>query len=430
MTGASVRHCWLFAREYYNSRYRRFASRAHLLDWQQLQLDAHLKWVCRNSPYYRDFAQLPLSEFPVMNKSLMMDNFNHINTLGLDRDQLFDIALRAEETRGFDQSALGNITVGMSSGTSGRRGLFVVSKEEQARWAGYIVGRLMPSVLRPQRIALLLRANSNLYESVGRAHMRFQYTDLCQPVSVWLEKLEQFRPTIMVGSAQALLVAARESRNLNPRLVVSGAEVLTVDEKYELEHRFNCEVKEVYQCTEGFLASTHRDGRMRWNEDLVHIEKQWINKEKTHFQPVVTDFRRKSQPVIRYLMDDVIVPFEDNGVFGGIDKIAGRCGDILCIHGTKVLPDLVYNAVSRAVGTAVHYQVAQISGTHLKISASHSGELIENALRRLFATVGVNSDLPLTCELAAEPEQELSAKHRRVVNYCLPDDSLVVNSAA
>ncbi len=430
MNGSSLKNCWIFAREYYNSRYGRFSSRAQMLEWQQRQLSAHLQWVCRNSPYYKDFAQSPLSEFPVMNKTRMMDNFNQINTLSIDRDRLFEIALRAEESRVFDQSALDNVTVGMSSGTSGRRGLFVVSREEQARWAGYIVGRLMPSVLRPQRIALLLRANSNLYESVGRAHMRFQYTDLCQPVSVWLKKLEHFRPTIMVGSAQALLVAARESKNLNPGLVVSGAEVLTAHEKHELERRFNCDVKEVYQCTEGFLASTHRDGCMRWNEDLVHIEKQWINKEKTHFQPVVTDFRRKSQPVIRYLMDDVIVPREDNGVFGGIEKIAGRCGDILCIHGIKVLPDLIYNVVSRAVDASVHYQVAQVSNTHLKISASNSAELIENALRRLFLTLGVNSDLPLTFEWAAAPAQELSAKHRRVVSYCPANDSLVINSAA
>ena len=129
-------------------------------------------------------------------------------------------------------------------------------------------------------------------------------------------------------------------------------------------------------------------------------------------------------------MDDVIVPRDDNGVFGGIEKIAGRCGDILFIHGIKVLPDLIYNAVSRAVDTTLHYQVAQVSNTHLKISASHSAELIEKALRRLFVSLGVNSDLPLTFERAAAPAQELSAKHRRVVNYCPTNDSLVINSAA
>lgn len=430
MSASAIKRLGFAAREYYNGRFRQFASRAVFLQWQQRELNAHLQWVCEHSPYYRDCIGLPLSDYPLMNKAGMMDHFNQINTLGLDRDNLFDIALATENNREFCHSQLDGNTVGMSSGTSGRRGLFLVSKEEQARWAGYIVGRLMPSLIGPQRIALLLRANSNLYQSVGRAHISFQYTDLCQPVDSWLAKLELYNPTIIVGSAQALLVAARESKKLRPRLVVSGAEVLAPEEKQELGQRFGCDIKEVYQCTEGFLACTHRDGKMRWNEDLVYIEKRWINTEKTHFQPIVTDFRRKSQPVIRYLMDDIILPSEENGVFSGIDKIVGRSGDVLNIGDVMVLPDLISNAISREITSRIDYRITQVSNHRLKIHSNHSAEGIEKALRRLFATLGVSSDHTFFFEHAGSPPQDLSAKHRRVVNQSVSADTQAVSSAA
>ncbi len=425
-----MKQLWYAGKEYYNSRFRSFASRENLLQWQQRALESHLKWVCENSPYYKDCRDLPLQDFPLMDKNSMMDNFNCINTVGLNRDKLFEIALAAENNRQFDNSELNGITVGMSSGTSGRRGLFLVSKEEQARWAGYIVGRLMPSIVKPQRIALLLRANSNLYRSVGKAHFRFQYIDLCQPVESWLEDLQAFNPTIVVGSAQSLVVASEQGRRLKPDLVVSGAEVLTPEDKQMLIDGFNCEVKEVYQCTEGFLASTHRDGRMRWNEDLVHIERHWIDASKTYFQPVVTDFRRKSQPVIRYLMDDVILPFDDNGVFSGIEKITGRSGDILQIGGIKVLPDLVYNAVCRSVGERVNFVITQVKPNVVVINSDHSASAIEKALRDLFAALGISASYPLQITHAGSPALDLSVKHRRVINQCRPDEIMDVSSAA
>lgn len=425
-----MKRIWNAAQEYYNSRYRTFSSKVDLLEWQREQLELHLEWVCENSPYYRDCSHLPLSEYPMMDKSTMMANFNAINTVGLDRDELFEIALKAENNRHFNSSVMNDITVGMSSGTSGVRGLFLVSKEEQARWAGYIVGRLMPSMFRPQRIALLLRANSNLYRSVGRAHLKFQYIDLCQPLESWLLSLEDFNPTVIVGSAQALVVAAAECKGLTPELVVSGAEVLTPEDKQKLVRRFECDVKEVYQCTEGFLASTHRDGKMRWNEDLVHIEKKWLNESKTHFQPVVTDFRRKSQPVIRYLMDDVIVPSNDNEVFSGIDRIVGRCGDILQINGTTILPDLINTAVCRCVGDGVDFKISQIDFNALLINAEHSGDVIEQALRDLFAALGVRADVPIFIKHAGCSGRDFSVKHRRVVNLYVPESSREAHSAA
>jgi len=407
----------LAAYEFYCARYRKFANRESFLQWQSSKLQAHLAWVSQNSPYYRDLTDHPLADYPLMDKQLMMDNFTRLNTLGFDRDELFDVALAAESSRDFQKSELQGVTVGLSSGTTGRRGLFLATKEERARWAGYITGRLMPSIVKPQKIALLLRANSALYKTVAKAHIQFHYVDLCQPVEDWLSELEAFAPTIMIGSAQALVLSGANSKKLNPQMIVSGAEVLSIADKQFLNDRFSCEVKEIYQCTEGLLACTHSDGQLRWNEDLIHVEPKWLDQNKTHYQPVVTDFRRRSQPIIRYLMDDVIVAGSDpHGVFKSIASIAGRSGDILRFGSVRVLPDLIYNAVSRAVPLQVDYQISQLGDDRLRIATDHSYDQIKTALCVLLSSLGLPEKLFPSFEASKAPDWQLSEKRRRVVN--------------
>ncbi|MCV5223348.1 CoF synthetase, partial [Escherichia coli] len=60
-----------------------------------------------------------------MNKQTMMENLSELNTKGLDAEQLMQQALDAEQSRNFAASKVGDVTVGLSSGTSGMRGLFL-----------------------------------------------------------------------------------------------------------------------------------------------------------------------------------------------------------------------------------------------------------------------------------------------------------------
>ena len=75
---------------------------------------------------YKDFEDLPLG-----NKKLLMDNFEKINILGIPAEEAFEVGIEAERGRRKD-SLIDNITVGLSSGTSGNRGIFLVSENERA----------------------------------------------------------------------------------------------------------------------------------------------------------------------------------------------------------------------------------------------------------------------------------------------------------
>ncbi|ABC32184.1 Coenzyme F390 synthetase [Hahella chejuensis KCTC 2396] len=408
----------IILRHFIASRYRRFQSREQLESWQSRRLRRHLDWVCRHAPFYQGYLGKPLQDFPIMSKGLMMDNFDQLNTRSLQRDHLFDIALEAEQSRDFSRSQLGDVTVGLSSGTSGRRGLFLASRAERLEWAGVIFAKLLPSLLGRHRIALLLRADSPLYQTVGRGRIQFHYADLTQPQEQWLAALEAFRPTLLVGSAQALQLCAQYGDRLQPELIISGAEVLTPSDRGLLQQRFACPIKEIYQCTEGFLACTQQDGVLRWNEDFVHIEPRWLNPEKTHFSPIITDFRRRTQPIIRYLLDDVIEAGDEPGVFRAIRSIGGRTGDVLQLPGATstvtVLPDLLYRAAALASPEPLDYRISQIEAARLRIESDRRHGEIEHAIRAALAKLGVIE--ALSFEHSPRPQWTPSQKQRRVVN--------------
>lgn len=106
--------------------------------WENLQI-ALLK-----SPFYHDITikNEIFSQYPVMNKSIFMKYFNSINTKEIDYKEAWDIALKAEKTRDFSPMK-DNVTIGLSSGTSGNRGIFLASESERLLWVSCILDRVI-----------------------------------------------------------------------------------------------------------------------------------------------------------------------------------------------------------------------------------------------------------------------------------------------
>ncbi|MCR9205340.1 MAG: hypothetical protein NXH75_12225, partial [Halobacteriovoraceae bacterium] len=89
-----------------------------LLKWRLSKL---LRFVRQHSSFYKNLTSL--SNAPVMSKNLMMENFDFINTVGLEKDKAFNFYQKSEEAGVLP--VLNDITIGMSTGTSGSRGLFL-----------------------------------------------------------------------------------------------------------------------------------------------------------------------------------------------------------------------------------------------------------------------------------------------------------------
>ncbi|KKO61630.1 hypothetical protein VM94_05405 [Janthinobacterium sp. KBS0711] len=423
---------WLLL-SYWRTRRLRFADRAQLDAYQQQQLARFIDVLCARSRYFAPYRNLPLDAWPTMNKALMLEHFDAMNTAGITLAQAMDAAMAAEHSRDFTP-AVGDITVGLSSGTSSRRAVFTVSPREKAQWAGVMLAKALPDGLfSGERVALFLRANSNLYTAVRSPWLTFAFYDLFEPFDALCARLVQYRPSVIVAPAQVLRQLALRvidgSLALTPKKVISVAEVLEAQDRALIVQAFGA-VHEIYQATEGFLASSCEHGVLHLNEEYVHIEPQWLDGEQRRFVPVITDFTRITQPIVRYRLDDILLaratPCPCGRATRAIDGIEGRCDDMLLLPSlpsvqggapVAVFADVLTRAFAQALPPDADYRLVQSGDASLQLHAALDDAGL-SALRAHLATVlqglGVAVDSLAWTASSELPSFDPTMKRRRI----------------
>lgn len=388
--------------------------------WKRMQ--CHIE----KTPALKSYAHKNLDEFPIVTASQVRENFTDWNVLGLDYDTAFDAARDAE--RGGAGFTGNGICAGFSTGTSGgaesRRGVFLTNSKERAIYIGQSLAKLMTlrNILRGQRIALFLRANSRLYEDVGKSgRIVFQYFSITGTPEENFDKLRDFSPTTIIAPASLYASLARyvdDNSQLRPISIghlFYGAEPFGPEERKAVAQIFGTRLRAIYQATEGFLASECRHGTLHFNEDSLNIELAPIPRTPC-FQPIVTDLRRQSQMIVRLKMDDLIVPVETPCPcrFGGmaIEPIMGRVSDIWSFGDVKLTPYDLVPVLERAAGV---YEDWQVSASKLSINIRALNQETANSLAdAIDFHFGALANLPpirieVTSKIGAYP------KRRRIV---------------
>ncbi|NHQ81403.1 CoF synthetase [Chromobacterium vaccinii] len=415
---------------YWRTRRLGFRDRAALERHQARQMGRFLARLRRRSPYFAKLGTLPFAQWPQMDKASMLKHFDDMNTAGLKLDDVMDAALRAERSRDFSPTLNGH-TVGLSSGTSGQRGAFVVSKGEQARWAGIMLAKALPDgLLAGEKVALFLRANSNLYGAVRSRWLTFRFFDLFQPLDRHLQSLDAYAPTILLAPAQvlrALALAQLDGRlRLSPKRTYSIAEVLEPQDRAVIEQAFGC-VHEIYQATEGFLASSCEYGTLHLNEEYIHVEPEWLDEERRRFAPVITDFSRHTQPIVRYRLNDVLQARAEPCPCGraamALDAVEGRCDDMLRLPGRDggeltVFADVMGRALATALPLEADYRLRQTGPAELALDAEVPAAAlpaIRHRLERTLADLGVDAEALRWTLSDQVPAMDATRKRRRIV---------------
>ncbi|MFW0840439.1 F390 synthetase-related protein [Cronobacter sakazakii] len=413
---------------YFRVKRLRFQNRAALERYQQKQLGRFAARVLSKSPWFRRYRTLPFGEWPIMDKALMMAHFDEMNTGGLKAEDVMACALKSENDRNFSPT-VGRYSVGLSSGTSGRRGIFAVSPQEQALWAGAMLAKMLPDGLfAGERVALFLRAYNNLYQSVNSRWLSLGFYDLFEPFDALLTRLEAESPSIIVAPAQVLralaLAVQAGALKIAPKKVISVAEVLDAQDSALLKSIFP-DVGEVYQATEGFLAATCSHGVLHLNEAFIHVEKEWLDARR--FVPVITDFTRTTQPIVRYRLDDVLTVRDTPCACGdpslALAHIEGRQDDQLLLPdgqgGERVIfGDLCNRALARILPFTADYRLIQHGAERLTLIVEADDAQraqAQAALMALFEQQGVACDVLRWTLLAQIPQAAAGAKRRRIV---------------
>ncbi len=330
-------------------------------DLRQRQADGLYRFrrdVLMRSPFYKTMWNDHFGRFPVMNKASMLASFERLNTVGIGLEQALETAMHAERSRDF-APMIGDVTVGLSSGTSGRRGVFMASKAERLKWAGVMLAKALPrSILRPHRIAFFLRANSNLYSTLNRGrHLSLDFYDLTVPIDRHVAALNASPPDILTAPASVLRALAEEASlgrlSIRPIRILSVAEVLEPEDADFIAEHLGSQVHQIYQCTEGFLGISGADGRIRLNEEYLIVEKEWIDRKAGRFVPIITDFTRSTQPIVRYRLDDVLVEdLSDTSPFTVLKTVEGRCDDVLHFHSASARVPICGDTMRQAIASS------------------------------------------------------------------------------
>ena len=359
---------------------RRYSSSKKIAKIQNKAVLKHVKFVRQNSKFYRDlwqgYTDEEWREFPIIDKAVMMENLQELITVDLDISLAKDLAQKAEKSRDFS-SKIGPFTIGFSSGTSGFRGMHIVSESEQAAWAGFMLARgLGSSIFGKHRIGLVLRANSNTFESIGSNRIKFQFYDLMKPVEQLHQEILNDDLDILICPPSVLSYFVDMQSKLKFKRIISVAEVLEDVDRNKIESYFGLTLHQFYSSTEGEIAATCEHGTLHLNDGVMVIQKEWLDEEKGWYHPIITDFRRKSQPIIRYRLNDILVTSDGTCPCGDarevISSIMGRSDDVF--HLSKhddtielVVPDLIRRAIMQMSDEITDYIAVQKSPSQIEI---------------------------------------------------------------
>jgi putative adenylate-forming enzyme len=221
--------------------------------------------------------------------------------------------------------------------------------------------------------------------------LKFEFFDLLDDLASHVTRLNNLQPSFLVAQPSMLLDLAHQIEKglltIHPEKIISVAEVLYPEDKAYLERIFGQNIHQVYQCTEGFLASTCAEGVLHFHEDFLIIEKKYLDESKTRFHPIITDLKRFSQPIVRYELNDIIHELNDcpcGQKTIAIAKIEGRSDDVLLFENSeglavKIYPDFFRRAIILSDESIHHYLLVQRSDTLIELYVNGDHELFEKA---------------------------------------------------
>jgi phenylacetate-coenzyme A ligase PaaK-like adenylate-forming protein len=108
---------------------------------------------------------------------------------------------------------------------------------------------------------------------------------------------------------------------------------------------------------------------MHLNEELLHVEPMWIDGKKERFQPIITDFTRKTQWIVRYKLDDILLinpkPCPCGRKTKTLKSIIGRADEVLWLPSLSgerlapIFPDVLRKALYSVSRAPTDYLIEQ-----------------------------------------------------------------------
>ena len=370
--------------------HRRWLSEKKLQRYQLKKLNQLIQFAKKHSEYYQQVIPFDsissfdqFEEIELLNKQRLMENFDTINTLGYQLENVMEYALSKEQRKDYYGYYQDRVVVGLSSGTSGNKGVYLTDRRLTKKLPFVFLARSgIPLKLLPYRISFFLRVFSQGFQDINSPLIKLQYIHTMSESKVMIEKIRSQRSNIIMGPPSLLrkLLPYKDELKKTVKLIVSYAEVLEKAQKVEFEVEFGAKVIEIYQASEGQMASACSYGNLHINEDLVYVELfdeqgRQVNEPNKVASMIITNLVNYVQPLIRYQMNDMIRlghPCGCGSRFRVIDTIVGRSDDVFYFQNKQsqrvpIYPDILSRWIITATDNLLEFQVIQKKDGHMLI---------------------------------------------------------------
>jgi phenylacetate-coenzyme A ligase PaaK-like adenylate-forming protein len=374
-------------------------TREQIEDLQRRRLDRLLRHAVEASPFYRDLYGERLSpgtaiqDLPVTTKPVLMDQFDRV---------VIDPRLRLSDLRRHvagltrDELYLGRYRVFATSGHTGVPGIFIFDRREwraslasALRWMFFIGNR--PRLPRRGRLAAVaapspMHVTRRISDSLDVGLFAKFDAPVTTPIEELVRSLSAFQPDVLVtypSIAAELAVEELAGRlRIRPRIVSTGAELLTADMRDAIRQAWALEPFNAYGITEagGLFASecSQHLGLHPFEDqflfEVVDENNRPVAPGTTGRKVLLTNLFSYTQPLIRYEISDMVSTVEESCPCGRpfrlLELTGGRSDDILYMPGragtVPVHPVILHTAIAKIPGLKQYQFVHDADGLQLR----------------------------------------------------------------
>ncbi|MDH6139183.1 MULTISPECIES: phenylacetate--CoA ligase PaaK [Kitasatospora] len=268
-----------------------------------------------------------------------------------------------------------------SSGTTGRPVVVGYTEGDLSRWADLMARSIRAAGGRPGHKVHIAYGYGLFTGGLGAHYGAERAGCTVIPASGGMtarqvQLIQDFKPEIIMVTPSYLLTLLDEfeRQGVDPRSTslqvgIFGAEPWTEEMRREIEERMDIHAVDIYGLSEVIGPGVAqecvetKDGLHVWEDhfypEVVDPLTDEVMPDGTSGELVLTSLTKEALPVIRYRSRDLtrLLPGTARPAFRRIEKITGRCDDMIILRGVNLFPSQIEEIVLRTPDVAPHFQL-------------------------------------------------------------------------
>jgi phenylacetate-CoA ligase len=263
-----------------------------------------------------------------------------------------------------------------------------------------------------------------------------KYISIFDSAEKQIALLREFKPDVVKGYTSSLFILTEEfhdmAKEIRPRLVFSGAEVLDAASRRWISSAFGRELFDLYGCNEFDLLAWECKAHNGYHVNADSVLMEFLDDDGeavasgNRGKVVCTGLFNCVMPLIRYELGDVAVPVNDECTCGVtlplIKSVEGRADDfLLALDGRMISPTVFFPYPFEDVDLIRQFRVIQESRKKLVIQVAakealaNRDRIVRNAERKIRGLFG--EDMEVEFKFVEEIPHDPSGKLRKVISH-------------